>query len=97
MALPSAQIRRAPDFTRGTRVLPKMMRRLGIVRLDAFQLHRLHRSGLALDFLLQAFHQLALLDDDVVELLHLMFQVRDVGFELFKTLGNFVGHKIEAT
>ena len=66
------------------------MRRFLDVGLDALQFHRLHRSGLALDFPFQTLQQFALLDDDAVQLLDLMFQVRKVGFKLVQAPGIFV-------
>ena len=68
------------------------MRRPGIVRLDALQLQRFHRARLALDVFFQAIQQLALLDDDGVQLLDLVFEVRDGGFKFFGAPGIFVCH-----
>ncbi|MFM2295322.1 MAG: hypothetical protein RLZZ350_1735 [Verrucomicrobiota bacterium] len=45
-----------------------------------------------LHFFLQPIHELALLDEDAVELFNLMFEVRGVGFEAFEALGNFFVH-----
>jgi hypothetical protein len=70
------------------------MRRFLVVRLDALQLQRLHGGGLALNLLLQAFEQFDLLDDDRVQLFDLMFEVREVRFELVHAPGIFVCHKI---
>jgi len=70
------------------------MRRLLVVRLDAFQLQRFHRAGLPLDFLFQALQQFALLDDDAVQLLDLVFQVSDVRFKFFGAPGIFVCHEM---
>ena len=69
-----------------------MMRRLEIVRLDAFQFNRLHRGRLALNFLLQSLQPFALLDDDAVQLLDLVFEVRDVRFKFFSAPRMFVCH-----
>ena len=68
------------------------MRRLGDVRLDAVQLHRFHRVGLALDFPLQAFEQFALLDDHAIQLLELVFEVGTVQFQFLKAPGLFIRH-----
>ena len=68
------------------------MRGLLDVALDALQFHGLHGGRLALDFFLEPFQQFALLDDHAVELLHLMFQVREVGFESFDAAGIIVCH-----
>ena len=68
------------------------MRRLDVVRLDAFQFQRLHRAGLALDFFFQPLQQLALLDDDAVQLLDLMFEMREVRLQFFGAPGIFVCH-----
>ena len=69
------------------------MRRLGVVGLDAFDFQRFHRAGLALNVLFQPFQQFALLDDDGVQLLNLMFKVREVGFQFFGAPGIFVCHE----
>ena len=63
-----------------------------MVGLDALQFQRLHGGGLALNFLLQAFQQFALLDDDAVQLLDLMFEVREVRLQFFSAPGMFVCH-----
>jgi len=55
-----------------------MMRRLGIVILDAFHFNRFHRGRLALDFLLQAFKQFVLPGHHVAQLLDLMFEMGDM-------------------
>ena len=68
------------------------MRRFLVVRLDTFQFQRLHGSGLALDFLFQPLQQFALLNDDGVQLLDLMFEVREVGLQFFGAPGIFVCH-----
>jgi hypothetical protein len=70
-----------------------MMRRLGIVVLDAFQFNRFHCGRLALDFFLQAFQQFVLPSDNIVQLLDLMFEMGDVRFKLLNPLGNFVCHE----
>jgi hypothetical protein len=69
-----------------------MMRRLGIVRLDAFQFNRFHRGRLALNFLLQSFEQFILPGHHVVQLLDLMFEMRDVRFKFFHPPGHFICH-----
>jgi hypothetical protein len=68
------------------------MWRLGDVRFDALQLERFHRARLALDFFFQALQQFALFDDDAVQLLDLVFEMREVGFELVGAPGMFVCH-----
>jgi hypothetical protein len=69
------------------------MRRLLVIRLDALQLHRLHRGGLALDFLFQPVQQPALLDDHAIQLLDLVFEMRKVRFKHFHPPGIFVCHE----
>ncbi len=69
------------------------MRRLGVVAFDAFQFQCFHRARLPLDFFFQTLQQLALLDDDAVQLLDLMFKVREVGFNFFGAPGIFVCHE----
>jgi len=68
------------------------MRWLLVVRLDAFQLQRFHRARLPLDIFFQALQQFALLDDDAVQLLDLMFEMREVGLQFFSASGIFVSH-----
>ena len=68
------------------------MRRLGIVRFDALQFQRFHRARLAQNFFFQALQQLALLDDDTVQLFDLMFEMREVGLQFFSASGIFVSH-----
>jgi len=55
-----------------------VMRRLGIIRLDAFHLDRFHRGRLALDFLLQTFKQFILPGHHAIQLLDLMFEMGDM-------------------
>jgi hypothetical protein len=68
------------------------MRRLLDVGFDALQFQRLHGGGVALDFFFQPVNELALLDDDAIELFHLMFEVREVRLELVHAPGMFVCH-----
>ena len=70
-----------------------IMRRLGVVAFDALQFQRFHRARLPLDFLFQTLQQLALLDDDAVQLLDLMFEVCEVRFNFFSAPGIFVCHE----
>jgi hypothetical protein len=68
------------------------MRRLGIGGFDAFEFDAF--DGLR-DFLLERLDlcQLtALFEHDLVELIVLMFEVGEVGFEFFKSLGEFFVH-----
>jgi len=69
------------------------MRRLLVVGPDAFQFQRLHGGGLALDFFLEAFQQFALLDDDAVHRLNLVFKMREVRFEPLHAPGIIVCHE----
>ena len=73
-----------------------MMRRLGIVVLEAFQLHGFQHAGLALDLLFQKLDELALIGHDFVQLFDLMFEVRNVGFELVKPPGHFICHETDS-
>jgi len=68
------------------------MRRLDVVGLDAFEFQRFHCARLALDFFFQPLQQFALLDDDAVQLLDLVFEVRDVRFKFFSAPRMFVCH-----
>ena len=68
------------------------MRRFLVIGLDAFQFQRLHGARLALNFLLQPVEQFALLDDDGVQLLDLVFEVRKVCLKFFGAPGIFVCH-----
>ena len=68
------------------------MRRLGNVGLDAFQFHGLNGVGLARDFFFQAFEEFALFQHDLIQLVHLMFQVGDIRFKFFHPLLGFVSH-----
>ncbi len=74
--------------------MPSMMRRFDVVGFDALQFQSFHGGGLALDFLFQPLQQLALLDHDAVQLLDLVFEVGEVGFQFFGAAGMFVCHKI---
>ena len=69
------------------------MRRFLIVGLDTFQFQRLHGGGLALSFLLEAFQQFALLNDDAVHYFNLMFKMGEVRLEPFHAPGIFICHE----
>jgi hypothetical protein len=71
------------------------MRWLGIVRLDTFQFNRFHRGRLALDFLFQSLKQFVLFGHHVIQLLDLMFKMRDVRFDTFESLQSFIVHTDE--
>ena len=64
-----------------------------MVGLDALQFQRLHGGELALNFLLQAFQQFALLDDDAVHQFNLMFKMCEVRLEPLHAPGIFVCHE----
>ena len=64
-----------------------------MVGLDALQFQRLHGGGLALNFLLQAFQQFALLNDDAVHHFNLMFKMREVRLEPLHAPVIFVCHE----
>jgi hypothetical protein len=66
------------------------MRRAGGVGLDPFQFHCLGGGGLALDFLLEAVKQLALLNDHGVQLFGLMFEMGYDRLKLFNPI--FIRH-----
>ena len=68
------------------------MRRLLVVSLDPFQFHGFHGGGLAQDFLFQPVHQFALRNDHAVQLLDLVFEVGEVGFNFSQAFGKFVVH-----
>ena len=63
-----------------------------VIRLDAFQFQRFHCARLALDIFFQPLQQFALLNDDAVQLLDLMFEMCDMRFEFFGAPGMFVCH-----
>jgi len=69
------------------------MRRLGVGGFDAFKFQGFHRGRLALDFLFQSFQQFVLRGHYVVQLLDLMFEMRDVRFEFFHPPGHFICHE----
>ena len=69
------------------------MRRLGLVGLDAFEFHAFEDLGLTLDLFFQQVHSPALLDEHTVQLLHLVFQMREVRLDRFQSLPGFVVHK----
>ncbi len=69
------------------------MRWLRVVGFDAFQLQRLHGGGLSLDFFFQPLQQFALLDDDRIQLLDLVFKVGQVCLQLVHAPGIFVCHE----
>ena len=68
------------------------MRRLRVVGLNAFQFQRFHRARLPLDFLFQTLQQFALLNDHAVQLLNLVFEMREVRLQFFGAPGMFVCH-----
>ncbi len=70
-----------------------MMRRLGVVGLDAFQFHGFEHAGLALHLLFQKLDEPALLRHHVVQLLDLVFEVGDAGLKFFHPLGHFICHE----
>jgi hypothetical protein len=68
------------------------MRWLGIRGFDAFEFDAFDGLG---NFLLERLHSCeltALFEDDLVELIVLMFEVGEIGFEFFKALGEFFVH-----
>jgi hypothetical protein len=69
-----------------------VMRRLGVVGLDVIHFNRLHRSRLAQDFFFHALQKFPLRDDHAVQLLDLMFQVREVGFDFGEPGGGVFVH-----
>jgi hypothetical protein len=69
-----------------------MMRRFGIVVLDAFQFQSFEHARLALCLLFQNFDELALPGHHVVQLLNLMFKVGDVRFDALESLQGFIVH-----
>ena len=69
-----------------------MMRRPGIVGLDAFKFHGFEHARLALHLLFQKLDELGLFGHDFVQLLDLVFQMGDEGFEPFVLLQHFSVH-----
>lgn len=74
-----------------------IMRGLGDVGLDALQLHGFHGGRLPLDLAFQALQQLALLDDDSVQLLELVFEVGEVGFQSLYAAIAVISHDLVLT
>ena len=70
-----------------------MMRWLGIGGFDALQFQSFHRGRLALDFFFQSFQQFVLRGHHIVQLLDLMFEMRDVQFEFFNPFRDFICHE----
>ncbi len=70
------------------------MRRRRVVGPDALQFQRLHGGGLPLNLFSQSLQQFALLDDHVVQLLDLVFEVGDMGLKVFNPTGRFFGHTV---
>ena len=62
------------------------MRWLGVRGFDAIKLHGFQRLRLSLRLLLQSINGLSLLDDDLIELLDLMFEMSGVRFKSFQPL-----------
>jgi hypothetical protein len=63
-----------------------MMRRPGVVGLDAFQFHGFEYARLSLHLFFEKLDELVLAGHNLVQLLDLMFEVGDAGFEPFKPL-----------
>lgn len=70
-----------------------MMRRPGVVGLDAFQFQGFQHAGLALHLLFQKLDELALSGHHFIQLLDLMFEMREVGFKFFNPPGYFICHE----
>jgi hypothetical protein len=69
-----------------------MVRWPGVIGLDAFQLDGFKHIRLALHLLFQKLDEFALVGHNLVQLLDLMFQMGDVGFEPFEPLESFFVH-----
>jgi hypothetical protein len=72
-----------------------MMRRPGVVGLDTFQLHGFEHARLALHLFFQKLDEPALAGHDLVQLLDLVFQMGDVGFEPVEPLQGFSVHGLK--
>jgi len=68
------------------------MRRLLVVRLDAFQFQRLHGGGLALGFFFQPLQQFILRDEHAIQLLDLVLEMREVRLQPVNASGIIVCH-----
>ena len=66
------------------------MWRFGIGGFNAFQFDGVQCPPLLLELLFQMFNCLALFDDYFVQLINLMFEMRDVRFKSFDALDGFV-------
>jgi hypothetical protein len=69
-----------------------MVRRPRVVGLDAFEFHGFKYSRVALHLFFQKLDELGVAGHDLVQQLDLMFQMGNVGFNLFKPPGRFVCH-----
>jgi hypothetical protein len=70
------------------------MGRLGDVGFDAFEFDGFHGGALALDFFFEPLDEFVLGDEDAVQLLDLMFEVREVGFQLVEASGSLIVHAV---
>jgi hypothetical protein len=68
------------------------MRWRSIVGLDVFQLHGFEHAGLTLHLFFKKLDKLVLASHDLVQLLDLMFEVSDAGFQFFESLKDFFVH-----
>lgn len=66
--------------------------RLLVVGFDSFEFLRLDRFRLALNFLLQPGNHFALIDDHLVQLIELVFQMGDGCFKLLQPFLSFLLH-----
>ena len=73
------------------------MRRPDVVVLDAFQLQRFKHARLSLHLFFQQLNELVLAGHDLVQLLDLMFEMRDVRLDALESFGNFIVHAGEGS
>jgi hypothetical protein len=74
-----------------------MMRRTDVVVLDAFQLQCFEHARLPLHLFFQQPYELALTGHHLVQLLDLMFEMRNVSFKPFESLLRFIVHADEGS
>ena len=72
-----------------------MMGGPGIIGLDALQLQGFQNAGLFLHLFFEKFDELALFGGHFVQLLHLVFEVGEVGLDFFNSLGRFICHGVD--
>jgi hypothetical protein len=73
------------------------MRRPDVVVLDTFQFYCFEHTRLPLQLFFQKLDELALPGHDLVQLLNLVFQMRDVRLDALESVGNVIVHAGEGS